>query len=233
MQTQDAPILVVQKPGTPGAAGQVLINHERLTSPTAAYDAAAAQRRELSKQLESLEDNRRSLTEQIESGGALGPANRAGLDQRLVETDKRIGETEKALATANQLVANAAAVPGAVVEHRETRSGPPEEVFVMGGIFMVVCILPISLAFARRIWRRGATAVAAIPSDIAERFARLDQAIDSIAIEVERIGEGQRFVTRVLSDTRPRAVGDGAAQPITVPARGDAVAARMDERSPG
>jgi hypothetical protein len=233
MPTQDAPIVVVQKSGTPGAAAQVLVNGERLSSPTAAYDAAVAQRRELSRQLESLEDNRHQLTEQIQSSGELGPANRTGLEQRLVETDKRIADTEKALATANQLVAHTSAVPGAVVEHHEAQNGPPEAPFVMGAIFMVVCVLPISLAFARRIWRRGATAVSAIPSDIAERFARLDQAVDSIAIEVERICEGQRFVTRVLSDTRQRAVGDGAPQPIAVPARGEPAAARMDERSFG
>ena len=233
MPTQDAPIVVVQKPGTPGAAAQVLINGARLTSPTAAYDAAIAQRHELSQQLESLEENRRSLTGQMEARDGNAPANRAGLEQRVAETDKRIAETEKELATANQLVAHAAAVPGAVVEHRESHDGPPGGEYVMGGIFMAVCVLPISLAFARRIWRRGAPAVSAIPSDIAERFARLDHAIDSIAIEVERIGEGQRFVTRVLSDTRPRAVGDGAAQPIPVPARGDPIAARKEERSLG
>ena len=42
--------------------------------------------------------------------------------------------------------------------------------------------------------------------------------MDSIAIEVERIGEGQRFVTRVMSGNG-RALGAGAAQPIEVAAR--------------
>lgn len=31
------------------------------------------------------------------------------------------------------------------------------------------------------------------------RLERLEQAVDSIAVEIERIGEGQRFVTRLLS----------------------------------
>lgn len=53
-----------------------------------------------------------------------------------------------------------------------------------------------------------------------DRLNRLDQAMDSIAIEVERIGEGQRFVTRVLTDNS-RALGAGAAQPIEVAARGE------------
>jgi len=36
------------------------------------------------------------------------------------------------------------------------------------------------------------------PSD--ERLARVEQAVEAIAIEVERIGEGQRFVTKLMSD---------------------------------
>jgi len=35
------------------------------------------------------------------------------------------------------------------------------------------------------------------PAD--DRLARLEQAMESIAIEVERIGEGQRFVTKLMS----------------------------------
>jgi hypothetical protein len=64
--------------------------------------------------------------------------------------------------------------------------------------------------------------VAAIPGDIAERFTRLEQAVESVAIEVERISEGQRFVTRLMTDGRAgdaqAALGAGAAQPVEVKA---------------
>jgi hypothetical protein len=33
-----------------------------------------------------------------------------------------------------------------------------------------------------------------------ERLMRIEQAIDAMAVEVERISEGQRFVTRVLAE---------------------------------
>ena len=33
-----------------------------------------------------------------------------------------------------------------------------------------------------------------------ERLARVEHAVEAIAIEVERISEGQRFVTKLLSD---------------------------------
>jgi hypothetical protein len=37
-----------------------------------------------------------------------------------------------------------------------------------------------------------------------ERFARLEHAVDAIALEVERISEGQRFTTKLLSEQARR-----------------------------
>jgi hypothetical protein len=39
-----------------------------------------------------------------------------------------------------------------------------------------------------------------LPSDVAERLERIERAVESTAIEVERIGEGQRFLTRALGE---------------------------------
>ncbi len=50
------------------------------------------------------------------------------------------------------------------------------------------------------------------PSD--DRLARLEQAVESIAIEVERIGEGQRFVTKVMSEKAQLPLRDGVAMPV-------------------
>jgi hypothetical protein len=91
------------------------------------------------------------------------------------------------------------------------RSGPPEEAFVIGGLFILCAILPISIAFARRIWRRSAGAVTTLPQEMMDRLTRLDQAVDAIAVEVERIGEGQRFMTRVLAEKAPAVAALGAA----------------------
>jgi hypothetical protein len=57
---------------------------------------------------------------------------------------------------------------------------------------------PIARAYARRIEQSPAAPV--IPHDVAARLERMEQAIDSIAVEVERISEGQRFTTRLLSE---------------------------------
>jgi len=72
----------------------------------------------------------------------------------------------------------------------------PIAFFVMCG---VVCIgLPLARAFARRMDRRSVGS--AVPPEVMQRLEHMEQAIDSIAVEVERISEGQRFTTRLLSE---------------------------------
>ena len=70
---------------------------------------------------------------------------------------------------------------------------------------------PLARAWASRLERKPNAS--AVPTEVTARLERMEQAIDSIAIEIERISEGQRFTTRLLSD-RP-------AQPST-PALPDA-----------
>lgn len=71
-------------------------------------------------------------------------------------------------------------------------------------------VKPVFAAWAKRLEAR-----AAIPSLPATRLERMEQAIESIAIEVERISEAQRFTTKLLTErgsdrgTVPRAVSGG------------------------
>ncbi|MEO5813736.1 MAG: hypothetical protein ABIT20_00510 [Gemmatimonadaceae bacterium] len=72
---------------------------------------------------------------------------------------------------------------------------------------------------------------AVLPADVETRLARLEQSIaalpaleqsvDAIALEIERIGEGQRFLTRLLSEVPPKAgrVDARPAEVIHDPAR--------------
>jgi hypothetical protein len=38
-----------------------------------------------------------------------------------------------------------------------------------------------------------------IPPEVTARLERIEQAVEAVAIEVERISEGQRFTTKLLS----------------------------------
>jgi hypothetical protein len=65
----------------------------------------------------------------------------------------------------------------------------------------IIIFLPLVRAFARRMDRRGG-GTAQIPNEVSSQLAQLNQAVDAIALEVERISEGQRFTTRLLSEQR-------------------------------
>ena len=73
-------------------------------------------------------------------------------------------------------------------------------------VFIIVGF-PIARAFARRMDRSrvGPTGPVELSRDATDRLNRIEQAVESVAIEVERISEGQRFTTKLLAE-RPEAV---------------------------
>jgi regulator of replication initiation timing len=184
-------------------------------SASAIYEGFKAQRRELSNQLDELQSTRKAVSSQLEETSSTAPERKA-LETRLTDVDQRISTVDGMLATNATQIAQAAAIPGAVVEPpRIVRSGPPEEAYIVGTIFIFVFFLPLSVAFARRIWRRSATVVTSFPRELAERLSRMEHAVEATAVEVERIGEGQRFLTKLFTEGEgARAIGSGAPQPV-------------------
>ena len=130
--------------------------------------------------------------------------------------DGQIQQMDQQIASADLQVAKAAAMPGAVQESRPIeRNGMDDNVVPIVVVFTLFVLFPIALAFARRIWKRTSTVIAPISRDVQNRLEQIGQSVESIALEVERIGEGQRFMTKVMSESG-RALGAGAAQPIPV-----------------
>jgi hypothetical protein len=184
-------------------------------SPSAIYEGLKAQRNELNGQLEGLQNTRQGINNELEEMPASAP-QRPGLEARVKDIDTRISAVDQMIAGNAAQIAQAAAVPGAVVQPPERIiQGPPEDVYVLSGLFMVIVLLPLSIALARRIWRRSSAVVTSFPREIAERLSRMEQAVEATAVEVERIGEGQRFLTRLFTEGEgARVIGSGAAQPL-------------------
>ncbi len=194
-----------------------------VAAPTAAqmYQAQRALRTELLNQHQRLLDSRLSIARRLRTDGseAVTGADRTGLETRLQELDARIVDMEKQIAQADASVAQAAGVPGAIVPPPpRTQTGPPEEFFVFGGLVLIAAILPLSIGIARRIMSRGKHALSPkVAQEMSDRLTRLEQAVDTVAVEVERIGEGQRFVTNLFIESgAPLALGAGAMQPVEV-----------------
>src|SRR6185503_5820544 len=146
--------------GIPGQEPIVFLGGDG-ASAQAVYQALKAQRREL-------ENRRQELSQRLEEP-MVGGADRKGLEGRITEVDQRISAIDKQIAESEAQIARQAAVPGAAVEPRQPRrEGPPEEVFILGGIFIFVVLLPLSIAMARRIWRRGVATITKLPAELTE-----------------------------------------------------------------
>lgn len=168
-------------------------------TPAQVYQGLRAQRRELLNQVESLEDSRGELIGRLREG-TVSDADRAGLDQRLAVVDQQLAAKQIALGDAEAKLAMAASIPGATIE--PTR--PPEtlnanDVAEMSAVIFTILAIPLVLAWARRIWRRSSVTIN-LPAELSERLTSLERSIDTVAVEVERIGEGQRFVTQLMAD---------------------------------
>jgi hypothetical protein len=106
---------------------------------------------------------------------------------------------------------------------------PPQAVDISVAFFVMIAFiivgLPLARAFARRMDRRGESASA---GEISPRLDRIEQAIEAIAIEVERVSEGQRYTTKAISELR----GLPAANPVGGWPAGAAGAAGAASREP-
>lgn len=78
---------------------------------------------------------------------------------------------------------------------------PPQAVDIAIGFFIMCAVMvvgwPLARAFGRRIERRPE-----LPAEnpaMAQQLQRIEQAIDAMSIEIERISESQRFVAKLQS----------------------------------
>jgi len=194
--------------------------------PMTARDVAIlrARRSELSNQLESATSRRNSLAGKLEDADGV---NKAGIEQRISLLDNRILQLESDLAETGRQLSSAPAglvASSSVGMPFALNPGQVTAISIISVIGITCVAFPIAIAIARRIWRSGlrrdATPVA---PESAQRMERLEQAVDAIAIEIERVSEGQRYVTRLLTEGSAPAlpVGQRAADPV-----------RMSDREP-
>jgi len=84
---------------------------------------------------------------------------------------------------------------------------PPQAVDIAIGFFITCAVIvvgwPISRALGRRFERRGSTPL--LDTSVAEQLQRIEQAVEAVAIEVERISESQRFLAK-LQEKSPSTV---------------------------
>jgi FtsZ-binding cell division protein ZapB len=192
----------------PGAAGPLAV-------PTTREELAAirAMRSELSSQLSSAANRRERLAEELEG---LPPEARAGVQDRIRTLDDRIVQLENDIANTGRLLTSAPA--GLIASTSQARTvfagfseGPATAISI---VFTIFVLFPLALAAARLMWKRSRTP-ARIPltPEATQRLERIEQSVDAIAIEVERVTEGQRFLTRLLTEAKPQTALPAAQRP--------------------
>ena len=214
MPTPALPQTAVQAPSPPGVTGTSVLP-QNVSRPMTREDVQLLQNRrsELSRQLSSASGRRSDVVRQM----GRNVNGREGLDARLKVLDERIVQLEQDIAQNGQLLASA---PPNLVEETTPPSmmggpsGGPVNVNDISIAFIAAVLFPLTVAFAVRMLRRTARAAATLPAAVIDRIARIENAVDTIALEVERISEGQRFVTRLMSETHQ--LGAGAAESIVM-----------------
>ena len=163
-------------------------------------DALRAKRSELSRQIESAVSRRESVEKDLLKATE---TTRPGLEARLKVLDARIVQIEQEIAANGRALAGAPlALAAAEATEEEVRYGP----FTSGqltGITIVgtlTVLMPLAIAAARAMLIR-ARQPKMTPEmlEATRRMERMEQAIDAVAVEVERISEGQRFVTQLMA----------------------------------
>lgn len=198
-----APAAVRMEAGPTTAAQTIAV-------PRSAQEIAGlrSRRAELVDQLDRAGNRRDHVLREMRRGSV---AEQRGLEQRLAALDARIVQIEADIAATERALTNTpASVLGAAAQAEEAAAAaheaslPPIDRDMAGILAMMAMamMIPIVIAVTRRIVRRPSVA-RSLSAATEGRIERIEQAVEAIAIEVERVSEGQRFVTKVLSETRP------------------------------
>jgi hypothetical protein len=198
------------------AAAEVLLRQLTAQASTQGTSIEALQIRisQLSEQSVAIRAQRDVLRQRINSM----PPNevradlqgqRAQLDAQQAQVDMQLEAAKAQLGSRLGVSSDRISPSGTIVAvppyYGRTRPDP-DMIVGLSFAFAIAVGLPLAIAYSRRIWRGKAKEVpAAATSDSASRLERLEHAVDAIAIEIERVAEGQRFVTKVLVD-RPTPV---------------------------
>lgn len=173
--------------------------------PRTAAEVAGLQARtdELRDQLRVTERQQTDIGRALRHAGAGERAELAGVASTL---DARAAALRSDIASHEQLVSAARARTPITVQLGDGfvllgPNGPSPNAVPL--LLLVIVLLQVLMMFRARSRRRAVTASDALLRDTVARLARVEQSVDAIAVEVERVSEGQRFVSRLLGERQP------------------------------
>jgi hypothetical protein len=88
---------------------------------------------------------------------------------------------------------------------------PSEAIDITVAFFSTIVVIALGIPLIRALgkrWERTAQLPAPTSPDITARLERIEQAVEAVAIEVERIAEAQRFAVKLMAEQPKRALPD-------------------------
>jgi hypothetical protein len=197
-------------PAAPQSNGQGLGDALSKTINDAVAGALAGTRTELGKEITRLELRHEALTAELNNAP---PAARPGLERRIEETDRDLAKVRSAMDKLERRLSTrdgpqTFAGTGTPPQFPNSDMGLPfnPAPMVIAIVSIIFIGFPIALTMSRYIWKRSTNAPAPpLSVEQTRRFDRLEQSVDAIAIEVERISENQRYLTKLLAEPKQSA----------------------------
>jgi hypothetical protein len=223
---------LMQQPNSPSSGRAQTIAPARTGAELGALEI---RRSELRRQFESNTERRSLLSAQLLESHE--PVTRRNLEARIREQDARTARIDQQLSQIDDAISTSLAngvtadrsprqamptmpamptlpgIPGMppMLPGRSTKGAVANAMFLEGlGFVAIFAVLWLSMR------RRGPASAMRLAPEETARLEQLQRNVDVIALEVERISEGQRYVTKLLSEKQP-VLGAGGAPDI--PAR--------------
>lgn len=195
--------VIQQGPARAGAAPQAPAPPIVGAPSETQYRILKGRQNELSEQHQSTTERRQELLDQIQT---TPEASRSGLEAQLAVLDQRLVQIENDLGDVGRQVV--AATPASVTDPpmRVVYRGFNEEDMIGAGFagasIMFALFIPLMVRNFRRRRFVPSGQTQSQPMIGGERIDRMEHAIDSIAVEIERVSENQRFMTRLMTETQ-------------------------------
>jgi hypothetical protein len=167
-------------------------------------------RTQLRMDIDQLAGRRTSLLRGIASD--VPPAERAALRQELAEVEEQLAASKAALAIVDRQLAGhsggeasvAISVPEPVitthvVEGPRFVDGATLIPWFAGAGTLIVLMMIATMLWVRRTTRAALNEVASLRTQAGTQLTALSEGIEAIALEIERIGESQRYLSKVVA----------------------------------
>lgn len=174
------------------------------------------QRSEMSSQLTSAQGRREELLDELRTAP---PGTEQGLRDQYQVLSDRIVAIENDIEASGRVLRTGQVPAGiTLVPPRSFNTDNRTDDAERGAALAAVILIPIGAIYMLRAFRRrrrGGRREVEVNNEHEARFDRLEQAVDAIALEIERVGEAQRYQAKLLTEANMMpAMGAAQKEPV-------------------